>query len=88
LALAVAGFNSIKECRGRKDLYGRTLTITRHAVADDLACAAHFLMGEAAVKTPVFLIKKALVNLDDEVHVSSEMMMPFKECVFMNLLKG
>jgi coenzyme F420-0:L-glutamate ligase len=88
LALAVAGFNPIKECRGKKDLYGRTLTITRHAVADDLASAAHLLMGEAAEKTPVVLVKKAPVDFDDDVHVPSEMMMPLKECIFMNTLGG
>jgi coenzyme F420-0:L-glutamate ligase/coenzyme F420-1:gamma-L-glutamate ligase len=88
LALAVAGFNPITECRGKKDLYRRTITITRHAVADDLASAAHLLMGETAEKIPVVLIKEAPVDFDDEVHTSSEMMMPFKECIFMGTLKG
>jgi len=88
LALGVAGFNPIREWRGRKDLYGRIILITRHAVADDLASAAHLLMGEAAEKTPVVLIKDAPVDFDDAVHVSEEMMMPFKECIFMNTLKS
>lgn len=73
---------------GKKDLFGRTVLITRHAVADDLASAAHLLMGEAAEKTPVVFIKDAPVDFDDKVHASSEMMMPFKECIFMNTLKG
>lgn len=88
LALGVAGFKPIREWRGRKDLYGRTILITRHAVADDLASAAHLLMGEAAERTPVVLIKDAPVDFDDDVHVSEEMMMPFKECIFMNTFKG
>jgi len=88
LALAVAGFNPIREWRGRKDLFGKIILITRHAVADDLASAAHLLMGEAAEKIPVVLIKDAPVDFDDEVHGSEEMMMPFKECIFMNKLKG
>lgn len=88
LALAVAGFNPIREWRGKKDLYGRTILITRHAVADDLASAAHLLMGEAAEKTPVVLIKDAPLDFDDEVHGSKEMMMPFKECIFMSTFKG
>ena len=88
LALAVAGFNPIRDWRGRKDLYGKTILITRHAVADDLASAAHLLMGEAAEKTPVVLIKDAPVDFDDDVHASEEMMMPFKECIFMNTFKG
>jgi coenzyme F420-0:L-glutamate ligase/coenzyme F420-1:gamma-L-glutamate ligase len=87
LALAVAGFNPVREWRGKKDLYGRPIMITRHAVADDLASAAHLLMGEATEKTPIVLIKDAPVDFDDRVHGSEEMMMPFKECIFMRTFK-
>jgi coenzyme F420-0:L-glutamate ligase len=87
LALAVAGFKPIRECRGESDLYGKPITITRHAVADDLASAAHLLMGEAAEKVPVVLIKDAPVDFDDGVYGSADMMMPFKECIFMNTLQ-
>jgi coenzyme F420-0:L-glutamate ligase/coenzyme F420-1:gamma-L-glutamate ligase len=84
LALAVAGFKPVKDCRKEKDLYGKPLVITRRAVADDLASAAHLLMGEAAEKTPVVLIKDAPVDFDDGVYDSADMTMPFKECMFMN----
>jgi coenzyme F420-0:L-glutamate ligase/coenzyme F420-1:gamma-L-glutamate ligase len=87
LALVVAGFKPIKECRGERDLYGKLITITRHAVADDLASAAHLLMGEAAEKVPVVLIRDAPVDFDDGVYDSTDMMMPFKECIFMNTLE-
>jgi coenzyme F420-0:L-glutamate ligase len=87
LALATAGFNPIREWRGKGDLYGRPIMITRHAVADDLASAAHLLIGEAAEKTPIVLIKDAPVDFDDNVHGSEEMMMPFRECIFMNTFK-
>jgi coenzyme F420-0:L-glutamate ligase len=84
LALAVAGFKPVKDCRGDRDIYGKPLMITRHAIADDLASAAHLLMGEAAEKTPVVLIKDAPVDFDDNAYGSADMMMPFKECIFMN----
>jgi len=83
LALAVAGFKPVKDCRGDKDIYGKPLIITRHAIADNLASAAHLLMGEAAEKTPVVLIKDAPVDFDDNVYGSADMMMPFNECIFM-----
>lgn len=83
LALAVAGFKPIRDHRQRKDLYGKPITITRHAVADDLASAAHLIMGEAAEKTPVVLIRDAPVDFDENTHGSSDMMMSFKECIFM-----
>lgn len=86
LALAVAGFKPIKDSRGCKDLFGKSIVITRQAVADDLASAAHLLMGEATEKTPLVLIKDAPLDFDDGVYGSAAMMMPFKECIFMNTL--
>ncbi|MGA3190967.1 MAG: coenzyme F420-0:L-glutamate ligase [Candidatus Bathyarchaeia archaeon] len=86
LALAVAGFKPIRDSRGCKDLFGKSIVITRQAVADDLASAAHLLMGEATEKTPLVLIKDAPVDFDGSVYGSADMMMPFKECIFMNTL--
>lgn len=86
LALAVAGFKPIRDHRNASDLYGKRIVMTRHAVADDLASAAHLLMGEAAEKTPVVLIKDAPVEFDDGVYGAMDMMMPSGECVFMGSL--
>jgi coenzyme F420-0:L-glutamate ligase len=86
LALAVAGFKPIRDSRGCKDLFGKSIVITRQAVADDLASGAHLLMGEATEKTPLVLIKGAPVDFDDGVYGSADMMMPFKECIFMNTM--
>jgi len=83
LTLAVAGFKPIKDHRGDKDLYGKTITITRQAVADDLASAAHFLMGESAEKTPVVLIRGVSLDFDGVIYGPRNMMMPQKECIFM-----
>jgi coenzyme F420-0:L-glutamate ligase len=87
LALAVAGFKPIKDSIGKKDLFGKKITITRQAVADDLASAAHLLIGEATERTPVVLIKDAPLDFDDEVHGAAEMMMPFDQCIFMNIIE-
>jgi len=83
IALAVAGFKPIRDTRGWKDLYGKPLIITRHAVADDLASAAHLLMGEAAEKKPIVLIKDAPVDFDDSAYDAEDMAMPPEECIFM-----
>jgi len=83
-ALAVAGFKPIKDRRGDNDLYGKRIVITTHAVADDLASAAHLLIGEAAERTPVVLVRDAPVEFDEGVYGPANMMMPFKECIFMN----
>ncbi len=68
LAVAVAGFKPIKDDRGKPDIFGRKILITRQAVADDLACAAHLIMGESTQKTPAVLIRDAPVNFDDQVY--------------------
>lgn len=88
VALAVAGFKPVEDFRGRKDLYGKKLVITQHAVADNLASAAHLLMGEAAEKTPIVLVKDAPVGFDDGLYGVEEMAMPPSECIFMSALSA
>jgi len=55
VALGVAGFEAISDCRGEVDREGRVLVATELAVADELAAAAGILMDKAA-GTPVVVI--------------------------------
>lgn len=87
LALAAAGFKPVMDFRGEKDIFGKPLIITRHAVADDLASATHLLMGEVTEKTPIVLIKDAPVVLDEGVYGSRDMMISPDECIFMNAFR-
>ncbi len=43
--------------RGKKDLYDNELRVTQIGIADELAAASSLLMGQAAQKKPVVLIK-------------------------------
>ena len=43
--------------RGNNDLYGNELKVTQIAIADELAAASSLLMGQAAQKKPVVIIK-------------------------------
>jgi len=81
LALAIGGFRPVRDCRVDKDLYGRPISITRHALADDLASAAHLIMGESNERTPVVLIKRAHMDLAGKIDQSSVVISP-KECLF------
>lgn len=87
LALAVAGFKPVKDCRREKDIFGKKLAITLHAVADDLASAAHLLMGETSEKIPAVLIREAAVNFDEKVYGPDDMALPPEQCIFMNSFK-
>jgi len=82
LALAVSGFQPIEDCRGEEDLFQKTLVITRRSIADDLASAAHLLMGETDEQTPITLIRDAPVTFT-EVTNEEDMKISPEECVYM-----
>jgi coenzyme F420-0:L-glutamate ligase/coenzyme F420-1:gamma-L-glutamate ligase len=86
LALAVAGFRPVRDHRGERDLFHKPLLITRHAVADDLASAAHLLMGETDARTPFILIKDAPITLAEVSHREG-LLIPFDECVYASSFK-
>jgi coenzyme F420-0:L-glutamate ligase len=86
VALAVSGFEPVKDLRGMNDVYSRMLKITRHAVADDLACVAHLMMGEKDERNPIVLIRDAPVTLMEKKVSLKDLNISFKECVFMSSL--
>jgi F420-0:gamma-glutamyl ligase len=62
LALAVSGFVPIRDQRGIRDIFGRSIRVTQANVADDMAAAAHSLMGESAERVGAVLIRGAPVE--------------------------
>lgn len=87
-AIACSGFEAVRDERGAKDLYGNPLQITTVAVADSLANAANFLMGEAAESTPFVIIRGADTKFVNENYDSIEMMsMNLDECLFNSMYK-
>jgi len=64
-ALGTAGFDPLENRIGTRDLFGRALQVTEIAVADELAAAASFLMGQAAEGAPVVLIRGAQLARSD-----------------------
>jgi len=85
IALGMAGFEPVKDYRFDKDLYSNSILITRHAIADDIASAAHLMMGESSEQTPVVLIRNAPVKPCEEVNPKSTIILA-KECLFSKLL--
>ncbi len=82
VALGVAGFKPINDCRGERDLFQKPLLITRHAVADDLASAAHLVMGQAGERTPAALIRGAPATFVGNTSIDEMKISPDK-CVYM-----
>ena len=58
-ALGSAGIEVLRNQMGDSDLFGRELEVTEVAVADELAAAASFLMGQGAESCPAVLIRGA-----------------------------
>ena len=87
VALGIAGFRPVKDYRGKKDLFGNRMVITRQAVADDLVSAAHLLMGETDERVPVVLVRDAPVEFSERNDPESIMISP-KQCMFMKTLKA
>ena len=85
IALGVAGFEPVKDCRSSKDIYGKSVFITRHCSADDLSSAAHMVMGETNERTPLVLIRGAPVEMTESSHANS-LDIPAQECVYMGVL--
>jgi coenzyme F420-0:L-glutamate ligase/coenzyme F420-1:gamma-L-glutamate ligase len=59
MAIGSAGFEPVQDLIGQDDLFGRPLEVSTVAVADELAAAASFIMGQAGEACPVVLIKGA-----------------------------
>lgn len=57
LALAYYGFYPLRNYVGKKDLFGRTLKMTRTNIVDILADVAVFEMGEGIERTPIAIIE-------------------------------
>ncbi|MHA1125713.1 MAG: coenzyme F420-0:L-glutamate ligase [Candidatus Heimdallarchaeota archaeon] len=84
IALGVAGFIPVIDDRGRMDLYGREMKMTRRAIADNLMSAAEILSGEVDEKVPIVLIRNAPVILTDE-DLTDTMSIPPDECMYFSI---
>lgn len=57
IAIGAAGLPALIDLRGREDLHGRPLEVTEIGFADQIASAAHLVMGEADEGIPVVLVR-------------------------------
>jgi len=87
MALGVAGFEPVADERGREDLFGNELRVTRRAIADNLASACTAVMGESDESTPAALIRDAPVEFVDDSFDSSEMWIAPAECMYMAIFE-
>jgi coenzyme F420-0:L-glutamate ligase / coenzyme F420-1:gamma-L-glutamate ligase len=83
VAIGCAGIPSVIDDRGRSDLFGRKLEVTKRAVADNITSAAELVMGEADECTPAAVVRGlGLPVSDDLIGVES---IAADKCLFMGI---
>lgn len=68
IVVGYAGIQGFRDERGKKDLFGRPMRVTKIDVADSLATAAVLQMGEGIEQQPLALITGANVHFVDKVN--------------------
>jgi len=76
VALGYAGFKGIHDDRGKPDLFGRKIRMSQTDVADSLATSSVLVMGEAAERQPLALIKNAPVEFSGKVNPKELLIRP------------
>jgi len=82
MAIGCSGLRPVTDFRGTKDLYGRKVRITFRAVADEIAAAAHLLMGETDEAIPFVLVRDAPVEI--RKNPKGKMTLPIEDCLYMS----
>jgi len=82
IAIGYAGFKGVRDLRGKKDIYGNKLKVTRQNVADMLASAAHLLAGESDERIPFVLVRNAPVDFIQAKTNPAEPVMEKEKCLF------
>ncbi|MEM2865608.1 MAG: coenzyme F420-0:L-glutamate ligase [Candidatus Hadarchaeales archaeon] len=83
-AVGISGVPGALDCRGRRDLFGRRLRVTRRAIADQLATAGELLMGEAGERIPLVVVRGLRIRGKG---VGTPAVKP-EECLYSQLLAG
>ena len=86
VALGYAGFRGVRDYRGTPDLFGRPMEVTQTDVADSLATAATFVMGEGAECQPLAIIEDAPVVWTDKTD-REELKIPRDQDIFKSLFE-
>lgn len=87
VALGYAGFRGLRDYRGTPDIFGRPFKFSRTNVADSLATAAVFLMGEGAEQFPLALITHAPIEFCDRTN-RRELHIPIQDDMYQPLFSN
>ena len=83
VAIGCSGIPAVVDERGRTDLFGRKLKVTRRAIADNIASAAELLMGEADEGIPAVLVRGLALPMGDHEGIEQ---ISAEDCLFMGII--
>lgn len=86
VTLGYAGFKGIKNYIGQKDIFGRTLKMSKTDIADSLATAAVLSMGEGREQQPLAVITGAPVEFTDKIN-KKELHIKIQDDLYLPLFK-
>jgi len=88
LAIGLSGFDPVLDERTKPDLYGRKVKVTQSNIADDIAAAAHLLMGETTEKVAAVVVRNARVRFDGAKNSRRAKLMPQRCLIFGGMSRG
>ena len=62
IGISFYGFNPLRDYRNKKDIFGRTLKMSRTNIVDSLATAAVYEMGEGSEQSPIAIIEHRILR--------------------------
>lgn len=85
IAIGWSGFMGVQDVRGSKDLFGKKMTYTQIAIADDLASTANVLMGETDASVPFVIIRDVPVEFTEKRFSEEDYFISPEECIYKGL---
>jgi coenzyme F420-0:L-glutamate ligase/coenzyme F420-1:gamma-L-glutamate ligase len=85
VAIGCAGITAVIDDRGRSDLFGRKLEVTKRAVGDNIVSAAELVMGEADECMPAAIVRGIGLPIGDQAGIET---IAANECLFMGVLRN
>lgn len=85
LALSYTGFLGVEDLRGKKDLFGSRMDVTRKNNADNLTSSALVVIGETTEQNPFAIVRGAPVPFSSKLFGPKNISLKPKDCLFSGL---
>ncbi len=88
IALAAAGFEAVSDERGKPDLFGNIMRVTKRALADDISAGASLVMGETSESIPIVIVRNSGLTIIDKPVDLEDLVIEDSRCIFIRGLSA